>query len=210
MIKKTKFDLFRRLNRGGEYANAQEVRTCSMVLASPEFTENLRNFANSETFLKVFRVNDEQKKIQENIELAIRMVVHTYTDFPTGGDVQEFLDKSILYIIENYDWSEVYDKIQWVLDTLDELYGEEALVPPKDIRDKIKRRFSLRALEVICVGLARNKTRIAKLEDQRGFINEKIEQFWYSEEAVRMSGAGMRGSTRIQTTVSFGEDLFKP
>ena len=31
---KTKFDLFQRLNRGGAYANEQEVRTCSMVLAN--------------------------------------------------------------------------------------------------------------------------------------------------------------------------------
>jgi len=38
---KTKFDLFQRLNRGGAYANEQEVRTCSMVLANSEFTKQL-------------------------------------------------------------------------------------------------------------------------------------------------------------------------
>jgi hypothetical protein len=39
---KTKFDLFQRLNRGGEVANEQEVRTCTMVLADPKFTQSLR------------------------------------------------------------------------------------------------------------------------------------------------------------------------
>ena len=38
---KTKFDLFQRLNRGGAYANEQEVRTCSMVLADVDFTSAL-------------------------------------------------------------------------------------------------------------------------------------------------------------------------
>lgn len=42
----TKFDLFQRLNRGGTYANAQEVRTCSMVLADADFTRELRDFSN--------------------------------------------------------------------------------------------------------------------------------------------------------------------
>ena len=38
----TKHDLFQRLNRGGAYANEQEVRTCSMVLADTDFTGLLR------------------------------------------------------------------------------------------------------------------------------------------------------------------------
>ena len=41
---KTKFDLFQRLNRGGAYANEQEVRTCSMVLADSSSLNALRRF----------------------------------------------------------------------------------------------------------------------------------------------------------------------
>ena len=46
---KTKFDLFQRLNRGGAYANEQEVRTCSMVLADVDFTNALRGSSNART-----------------------------------------------------------------------------------------------------------------------------------------------------------------
>lgn len=42
---KTKYDLFQRLNRGGAYANEQEVRSCAMVLASPILTTQIREIA---------------------------------------------------------------------------------------------------------------------------------------------------------------------
>jgi uncharacterized protein with ParB-like and HNH nuclease domain len=47
---KTKFDLFQRLNRGGAYANEQEVRSCSMVLADLGFTQQLRQFIARQDF----------------------------------------------------------------------------------------------------------------------------------------------------------------
>ena len=47
---KTKFDMFQRLNRGGAIANEQEVRTCSMVLANAEFTQEIRRFARRDDF----------------------------------------------------------------------------------------------------------------------------------------------------------------
>ena len=46
---KTKFDLFQRLNRGGAYANEQEVRTCSMVLANPDITRQMRELCATES-----------------------------------------------------------------------------------------------------------------------------------------------------------------
>ena len=57
---KTKFDLFQCLNRGGAYANEQEVRTCSMVLANPEFTNELRSFARRKPFQEIFRITEDQ------------------------------------------------------------------------------------------------------------------------------------------------------
>jgi hypothetical protein len=53
---KTKFDLFQRLNRGGAYANEQEVRTCSMVLANAEFTQAIRQVAQRDDAVGIFRI----------------------------------------------------------------------------------------------------------------------------------------------------------
>lgn len=61
---KTKFDLFQRLNRGGAYATEQEVRTCAMVMADPDFTRRIRQFAANDEFSRIFRVNDAQRSSQ--------------------------------------------------------------------------------------------------------------------------------------------------
>ena len=62
---KTKYDLFQRLNRGGAYANEQEVRTCSMVLTNRDFTQRLRQFVTKEEFKKILQVTEEQRMNQK-------------------------------------------------------------------------------------------------------------------------------------------------
>jgi hypothetical protein len=206
---KTKFDLFQRLNRGGAIANEQEVRTCSMVLANADFTRQLRQLASQETFKKVFRVTSEQALRQEDLEYAVRLVAHTYKDFQRGLDVEEFLDKSILTIMEEHLVGEVIQRAQWTVDELCRLLGSNALIPTEE-RQGITTRFSLRALEGIAVGLARNKDKIAALPDPDGFITNKIAEFWKQPQVADMSASGLRGTVRIQRTVPFGAAWFDP
>jgi hypothetical protein len=207
---KTKFDLFQRLNRGGAYANEQEVRTCSMVLANAEFTKQLRQFADRQAFQKVFRLTSDQKLQQEGLEYAVRLIVHTYEEFPKRLDVQEFLDQAILKVMEERPAEEVMRRLEWTVDVLFRLLGGDALIPPEDRHAAIAPRFSLRALEGIAVGLARNKEKILALPEADKFVMEKIAEFWRRPEVAAMSASGLRGSLRLQRTVPFGAAWFDP
>jgi hypothetical protein len=207
---KTKFDLFQRLNRGGAYANEQEVRTCSMVLADADFTRRLRLFSEREEFLKLCRVTTEQKLQQESLEYAVRLVVHTFEDFPRRTDVQEFLDQAILKVMDEHSEDEVMERIDWVVETLWRLLGADALIPPDSRVDGISPRFSLRALEAIAVGLGRNKERITALRDGDKFIRDRVGTFWKQTAVPEMSTPGLRGTVRIQRTVPFGIKWFRP
>jgi hypothetical protein len=206
---KTKFDLFQRLNRGGAVANEQEVRTCSMVLANPTFTKRLRQIAEGKNFKTIFRVTDEQQRRQEDLEYAVRLVVHTYKDFSRGQDVEEFFDSAILRIMEEQPVDEAMQPIEWTVDQLCRLFGANAFIPPDDVTG-IAPRFSLRALEGIAVGIARNKDSIAALSDPGKFITTKISGFWRQPEVSEMSASGLRGTVRIQRTVPFGTRWFNP
>ena len=115
---KTKFDLFQRLNRGGAYANEQEVRTCSMVLANPDFTRRLRAFADREDFKQVFHVTEDQTLKQGNLEYAVRLVALSYVDFPQGRDVQEFLDSAILEVMDKHPLRKVMERVEWTVAVL--------------------------------------------------------------------------------------------
>ncbi len=207
---KTKFDLFQRLNRGGAYANEQEVRTCSMVLADPNFTRQLRTFADKADFKRVFRVTDDQVLRQENLEYAVRLVVHSYVDFPRGRDVEEFLDSSILEVIDNHRRNEVLGRVKWTVAVLDRIAGTNALIPTEERHESIAQRFSLRALEGIAVGLARNMQSIQCLPDPDTFVKDRITKFWTAPEVATMSASGLRGTTRLQRTVPFGARWFDP
>jgi len=209
---KTKFDLFQRLNRGGAYANEQEVRTCSMVLSDPDFTKRLRLFSDRDDFQKLFHVSADQKLAQEGLAYAVRLVVHTYEEFPRqkGPEVQEFLDAAILKVMEERPVDEVMDRISWVVEALYRILGDDALIPPEDRHAGISPRFSLRALEAIAVGLARNKDRIVAMPDPDAFITEKVSEFWKQPVVAYMSTPGLRGTSRLQRTVPFGVEWFNP
>lgn len=207
---KTKFDLFQRLNRGGEYANEQEVRTCSMVLGNPDATRRIREIAQSERFSRIMNITPEQKSKQKDIEYLVRAIVHSAEDFESDSDVQEFLDRGILKVIVGADPNPTIDKVLWAVNALDKLYGSDALIPHNEAYEGIARRFSLRALESILVGIARNKNLIADLEDPMAFIRKKIDEFWRQKEVADLSTPGLRGTTRIQRTIPFGDAWFRP
>lgn len=147
----TKFDLFQRLNRGGAYANEQEVRTCSMVLANPDFTTRIKELAAIEPFQKILKITEDQKLKQKDVEFAVRCIVHTHEDFQTRSDVGVFLDRAILTILFDKESEPTIEPVQWAVNTLYRIFGDSALIPPLDAPEGIAKRFSLRALEAILV-----------------------------------------------------------
>lgn len=207
---KTKFDLFQRLNRGGAYANEQEVRTCSMVLANPVFTARLRAFSKNDDFQRIFQVTKSQRENQKDLEYAVRVVAHTYEEFERGRDVQEFLDQAIIKVMGEHEPDEVLETVGWPISTLRRLLGDNALNPPKDRRLNIANRFSLRALEGIVVGLARHKKEIQMKEDADSFVKERVSSFWSQPEILTMAAPGLRGTVRLQRSVAFGAKWFAP
>ncbi|TRB22913.1 DUF262 domain-containing protein [Rhizobium rhizogenes] len=207
---KTKFDLFQRLNRGGAYANEQEVRTCSMVLANADFVQTIRKFAQREDFRKVFQITAEQEGNQRDVEYVVRLIVHTFTEFDRTLDVQEFLDAAIVEILTTKDQEEVMGTITWMVETLFRTVGERALFPPPEAAGGVAPRFSLRALEAIAVGISRNKAAITALADPDDFLKKRITSFWQQPQVPEMSASGLRGTVRLQRTIPFGSNWFKP
>lgn len=207
---KTKYDLFQRLNRGGAYANEQEVRTCSMVLANSEFVTSIRQFCSQIQFERLFSLNQDQKKVQKDIEYATRLIVHTFRDFSNNLDVQEFLDHSIVDILANDNMNLVMETVSWSVSTLHRLMGDRALFPPDGAPEDVAPRFSLRALEAIAAGIARNRDAILQLAAPDQFILEKVRTFWNQPEIAQMSASGLRGTVRLQRSVPFGAQWFSP
>jgi hypothetical protein len=208
---KTKFDLFQRLNRGGAYANEQEVRSCAMVMANSDFTKKIRDFSAQDDFKNIFRITNDQVLSQDDIQNAVRFIVHTHREYQQGNDVQEFLTTSILDILLKSKPRSIIEPVRWATATLNRLFGSRALIPSEDAPDDIANRFTLRALEAIAVGIARNKTAITSLDNNGDdFLRNRVSTFWSQPEVREMSSRGLRGTTRLQKSIPFGSSWFKP
>lgn len=207
---KTKFDLFQRLNRGGAYANEQEVRTCSMVLANPDITRKIRELCSTNEFKTIFHITEEQRKNQGDMDFATRVLVHTSLNLPKNSDVQDFLDRGVVELLSSPAANQILSSLNWATNLLFNALGADALIPPEERAKGIASRFSLRALEGIVVGLTRNRAAIEGLVNQEDFVRKKIAKFWMQNQVVAMSAAGLRGTVRIQRSIPFGEKWFKP
>lgn len=207
---KTKFDLFQRLNRGGAYANEQEVRTCSMVLANPDTTRAMRELCARNTFRELFRITEEQKNTQRDLEYAVRVMVHMSSDLPRSKDVQEFLDQGIIDLLSSIFAADALGTLDWTISVLHRALGADALIPPEERAQGIAARFSLRALEGIVVGVARNRKAIEVLPNVDDFIRNRVANFWLQPAVAEMSAAGLRGTVRIQRSIPFGTRWFNP
>lgn len=206
----TKFELFQRLNRGGEYANEQEVRTCVMVMKNAAYTKSLREIADRPQFKAVFRVSEDQERRQIDVEMVVRCAVHTFVDYDDKSDVQDFLDKSIIKIMSSVPVESVTNTLNRTIDVLFKNLGDQALLPKEGAPKDIANRFSLRALEAIFVGAARNLEKIAALASPDEYVLNQVKTFWAQEEVKSMSSPGLTGTQRLKRTIPFGAKWFDP
>ena len=51
---------------------------------------------------------------------------------------------------------------------------------------------------------------IVTLKDPDSFIADRVVRFWQESDVAEMSGAGLRGTVRLQRSVPFGEQWFNP
>jgi hypothetical protein len=180
-----------------------------MVLANPSLTLNIREIASGIPAKTIFRINEDQVKIQKDIEYIVRSIVFTAIDFRPDSDVQDFIDKGIIEVLADNDMHGTINSVDWTINRLHLLRGDIALLPVNANTD-LANRFSLRALEGIVVGIASSMSTISRMSDPNAFINERIDSFWAQPEIETMSASGLRGTTRIQRSVPFGKRWFQP
>lgn len=206
----TKYDLFQRLNAGGTQANAQELRNCIVLMVNGPYFRVVKAAADLAAFRSVISVGEEQLEKQKHIELAMRFLVHVKLPYDGRLDVEEFIDEGIIELATTGDQADAFNLINKTFQLLNDVAGSNAL-----------RRFSnghyigkvvLAGLEGIAVGVARNLDAIEALgaDHARIFIKEKMETFWNQPEVPQFTSLGLRGTVRIQRTVPFGENWFRP
>lgn len=204
----TKFDLFQRLNAGGTTANAQEIRNCIILMVNADYFREIKAAAERNNFLSVTGLSDGQTEKQRHIEMAVRLLVHTLIEYNGTLDVGEYIDEGIVQLATGADIAEASTTINSTIDLLHQAAGENALRRFQD--GSYSGRVGLVGLEAIAVGVAKNFASIQQQLDPVKFVRDKSQAFWGQPEVEGFVSPGMRGTTRIQKTVPFGSEWFKP
>lgn len=204
----TKYDLFQRLNAGGTQANAQELRNCIMLMVNRDYFLAVKSVAESEPFQRVINVNEEQRERQRHLEFAVRFLVHTLVPYDGSLDVEEYIDDGIIRLATAGDTRQAREIVEHTFGLLDRAVGSNAL--KRFESGRYIGRVGFVGLEGIAVGVAKNISSIRGLASPEDFVCKKIELFWAQRETEDFISPGLRGTTRIQRTVPFGEAWFRP
>jgi len=204
----TKFDLFQRLNAGGTQANAQELRNCIVLMVNGEYYRAVKAAAEREQFQAVIAITEDQIERQRHMEFAMRFLVHSYVPYDGKLDVEEYIDDGIVRLAGSDDGLGGVDLINKTFALLNLVAGRDTLRRFEDGHHIGK--VGLVGLEGIAVGVAKNIDAILALPDPVEFARGKIRTFWVQPETESLTSPGLRGTTRIQRTVPFGEVWFRP
>lgn len=204
----TKFDLFQRLNAGGTQANAQELRNCIMLMVNGAYYRAIKVAADERTFQTVVSVTEDQIERQRHMEFAVRFLVHTYVPYDGTLDVEDYMDAGIVKLAGTSDGAAAADLINRTFALLHAVAGKEALRRFENGHHTGK--VGLVGLEGIAVGVAKNLDAILALPAPQDFVRDKIRTFWSQPQTTNFTSPGLRGTTRIQRTIPFGEVWFRP
>ena len=204
----TKYDLFQRLNAGGTQANAQELRNCIVIMVDKNYFILLKRLADFPDYREIISATDDQIERQRHAELATRFLVHNYVQYDGKLDVEEYIDEGIVKLAENGVQEEVETRFTETFGVLKRCFGKNAL--RRYDGERHSGRVGLAAFECIAVGVGKNMAAIRALPDPDDFVHQKISSFWLQPDLEQFLSQGMRGTTRIQRTVPFGERWFRP
>ncbi|HEY4041183.1 MAG TPA: DUF262 domain-containing protein [Rhodopila sp.] len=204
----TKFDLFQRLNAGGTQANPQELRNCIILMVNGDYYRSIKAAAEHKPFQTVVGVTEEQIERQRHMEFAVRFLVHTYVTYDGTLDVEEYIDDGIVDLARRGKGVAAAEVINRTFELLHTVAGRDALKRFENGRHTGKVGFV--GLEGIAVGVAKNLGSILALPAPQDFVRLKVQTFWSQPQAANFTSPGLRGTTRIQRTVPFGEVWFHP
>jgi hypothetical protein len=204
----TKYDLFQRLNAGGTPANAQELRNCITIMISSAYFGFLKSLAEGSDFNAVISATEDQLERQRHMEWATRFLVHNYCEYDGKLDVEEYIDEGVTKLAFEGGNAGQRERFESTFAVLNRVYGEDALRRLEG--GKFSGRVGLAAFECIAIGVGHNIQDILKLRQVDEFVRQKVLEFWASPELSGFFAPGLRGTVRIQRTVPFGRQWFRP
>lgn len=207
-----KYEMFQRLNTGGTKATDQEVRSCIILMNDKEFLSWMQKMATLDNFRRCFMFSDKQLNESFDMELVTRFLVLSVVSesrLKSIGELGDFLTEEIICKIKSESFNKIliYRTFEYLFDYLAENLGENSFRKFNADKGMYFGPSLISLFEIIAIGVGSYLVEGGTLPEANIFL-EKHKNLWSSAvEYIGNSsmGSGVRASTRIPQTISFGK-----
>lgn len=213
---KAKYELFDRLNSGGQEISDQEVRNCLLIMSNRDFFYWLSGLARSENFMNCAMLSSRKEEEQYHMELVCRfLALYDANDeeLRKMGSVDAFLTDNLLEAADDSDYptSQREDLFLRVFSILSESLGSDTFRRYNPDKQRYTGGFSVSCFEAVTIGVAANISQWEKLEDENRntLISDRVLSLWSNPSFKAQTKAGVRGTTRIPRIIPAAKDHFK-
>lgn len=186
-----RYELFNRLNTGGESLSEQEIRNCIFRGTSEEFNEVLKELSEIESFNKLLYLTKKQKEQLYIEELVLRFFALYYSDLSKiktknlSMFMTDFMKQSIEENSLNYEEARtIFYRVVNVITQLDGAVFKFS-----------NNQFSTSLYDAVMIGIAKN---IEYYENQsKEYLAEKIEELKNNMDFRKYVGSASSSKTRV-------------
>lgn len=213
---KAKYELFDRLNSGGEAPSAQEVRNAQIIMRDRSLFEWIYRLSSDDDFSECVAITSNKSDEQYDVELVCRFLVLINTPgerLKNIDNVDSFLTERVLEFADDpqFDRESQQDMFRRLFKLLAESLGAEAFRRYDSSKGRFLGGFSVSAYEAVTVGVAENLSAWEALGNAASeSLRTLIKGLWGLPEFRSQSGSGVRGTTRIPAIVPIAKRHFKP
>ncbi|MET8711726.1 DUF262 domain-containing protein [Streptomyces sp. NPDC004735] len=213
---KAKYELFDRLNSGGEVPSAQEVRNCQLIMRNRDLFIWLDALRGDQGFTDCALLSSRATEEQYDMELVCRFFSLISSDLQELKDMESvdlFLTEKMLSLADD----STFDKARW-----GKVFRDTFTLLAKSLDSDSFRRydtskarflggFSVSAFEAITVGVASNLDAWQRIEDGRREeeLRRRVESMWAEEFFRSQARGGVRGTTRIPAIIPAAKTFFR-
>ncbi len=207
--RRSKFDLFQRLNRGGSQLSDQEVRNCILVMHDEGFYNWVRELASDQAFIQAAALTEKATEEQYDMELVLRFVLlRTLPEekLSTIGDISEFITEKMLETASDpaFDRETEGELFRRTFSLLNDALEGNAFRRFDQAKSKFLGGFLISGFEAVALGLGWNIDTPPPISEMEGLI----QSIWNRDDFRQNSGGGIRASTRIPRVVPIGRRVF--
>lgn len=206
----TKYELFERLNTGGEKATSQEIRNSILVRENESVYKTMTSLAERESFINTTQLSDNNLDERFDLELITRFLVLRHVDLNIliKTPANDYLNEEIIRraIDKSYDWKNDIKEFNLAFDLLDEALGVDAFKKFNTTKQKFEGGFVASAFEIIAIGLGHA---IKTKKITKDVIIKKVKKFWTDKAQNKIKWQGRNTTSRLLITLKYGRELFK-